>query len=44
MRDLIGANGFVENAGGKFVFSYPYPIPWAPFSLVGDGAAARPSS
>lgn len=36
---LIDGPGFVDPKSGKPVFSYAHPLFWAPFSLVGDGAA-----
>ena len=40
MHALIEGPGFVDIESGKTIFSYAHPIFWAPFSLVGDGAAA----
>ena len=40
MHALIEGPGFVDAETGKTIFSYAHPIFWAPFSLVGDGAAA----
>lgn len=41
MLALLDGPGYVED--GKTVFSYAHPIFWAPFSVVGDGAAASPA-
>jgi len=38
------SNGAAIDDEGKHVFAYAHPIFWAPFMLVGDGGAARPSS
>jgi len=40
---LIDGPGFKDPATGKTVFSYAHPLFWAPFSLVGDGGAAKRS-
>ena len=40
MHALIEGPGFIDIESGKIIFSYAHPIFWAPFSLVGDGAAA----
>jgi hypothetical protein len=42
MVGLIDGAGYVDEASAKVVFSYPHPIFWAPFSLVGDGGGGRP--
>jgi CHAT domain-containing protein len=39
MLELIDGPGYVDPVSGKPVFSYAHPLFWAPFSLVGDGAA-----
>jgi len=41
MLRLIDGPGYVDAASAKPVFSYAHPLFWAPFSLVGDGGAAR---
>jgi CHAT domain-containing protein len=41
MLRLIDGPGYVDGASSKSVFSYAHPLFWAPFSLVGDGGAAR---
>ena len=41
MLRLIDGPGYVDAASSKTVFSYAHPLFWAPFSLVGDGGAAR---
>jgi len=41
MLDLIDGPGYIDPAASKPVFSYAHPLFWAPFSLVGDGGAAR---
>ena len=38
MVQLINGPGFTDQSG-KTLFSYAYPIFWAPFTLVGDGGA-----
>jgi CHAT domain-containing protein len=38
---LIDGPGAADPISGKPVFSYAHPLFWAPFSLVGDGGAAR---
>ncbi len=44
MVDMIDGGVYVDEASGKTVFSYAHPIFWAPFTLIGDGGGARPSS
>ena len=41
MFSLIEGPGLVDAGTGKTIFSYAHPIFWAPFSLVGDGAASN---
>ena len=44
MIDMIDGGVYADEASGKAAFSYAHPIFWAPFTLVGDGGGARPSS
>ena len=44
MLGLIDGPGYVDQESGKTVFSYAHPIFWAPFSLIGDGGGAQPTS
>ncbi len=44
MVDMIDGGVYADEASGKTVFSYAHPIFWAPFTLIGDGGGARPSS
>ena len=44
MIDMIDGGVYADEVSGKAVFSYAHPIFWAPFTLVGDGGGARPSS
>jgi len=36
MMALLDNKGFTD-AGGKMLFSYGYPLFWAPYTIVGDG-------
>ena len=44
MVDMIDDGVYADEASGKTVFSYAHPIFWAPFTLIGDGGGAQPSS
>ena len=44
MVTMIDSGVYTDDASGKDLFSYAHPIFWAPFTLVGDGGDARPSS
>lgn len=41
MLSLIEEGNFKNPKSGKAIFAYAHPIFWAPFSLMGDGAAGR---
>jgi CHAT domain-containing protein len=43
MLGLMDGPGYLDGEG-RTAFSYAHPIFWAPFTLVGDGGGARPSS
>jgi CHAT domain-containing protein len=42
--DLMEGPGFIDARSDTAIFSYAHPIFWAPFTLVGDGGAARPGA
>ena len=44
MLAMIDGGIYADPTSGKALFSYAHPIFWAPFTLIGDSGAARPSS
>ena len=44
IQRLLEDGVYVDEASGKTVFSYAHPIFWAPFTPIGDGGGARPST
>ena len=44
MVHMIVGGTYADPSTGSALFSYAHPIFWAPFTLIGDGGGARPSS
>jgi CHAT domain-containing protein len=44
MVGLIDGPGRIDPKSRKVIFSYAHPLFWAPFTVIGAGGGARPTS